>query len=708
MKKIYRIQGLDCPNCAREVEEFLNTDERIEKAVIDFMGKKLFVTYRKEEYEKEELEKKILSVEDGITLEEYQMTASSQTETKKNPFYRTMEFQIIRLVVASVLLAFAYFWEMKAGLKLAFYILAYLIAGIEVIFQMIKGFTKKQIFTEYTLMTVATIGAMAIQEYPEAILVMILYQIGELLQDASVDKSRKSIQSTIALRPKIAHRVHEEDIETITPEQLQIDDVIEIKIGEIVPVDGILEQGGGTLDMSSLTGESIPVSVEEGNEVLSGSILLSGYMRLRVQKTYQDSTVSKILELIEMNGEKKAKAEKFVTRFARIYTPIVFAVALCLAIIPPLFNQQWTEYIYKALTFLVVSCPCSIVISIPLAYYIGMGEMAKRGILIKGAHYMDILNQLKTVVTDKTGTLTKGQFSVIKIVTTSLSEEQVLEYAAYAESISHHPIALSIVKRYGKPIDPQKVTMAAEMAGQGVEVMYDGKRICVGNASICPGHQAEQEIGTIAYMTIDGQYEGYLLLADEIKEGSQAFIDALHQYRIQSIMLTGDKKTYAAHVAEQLHVDHYYAECMPEDKVKKLEEILADSKNQKVLFVGDGVNDAPCIIRADIGVAMGAMGSEAAIEASDMVIMNDDLRKVLSAIRISHVTRNTSLFNLCAALTAKFVVYILALCNISSMWIALLADVGVTLLLIANSIYMKTRLKRKTAREIKKANDSNN
>lgn len=696
MKKIYRIHGLDCPNCAREVEEFLNEDEKIEKAVIDFMGKKFFVTYKTEDaYSLEELEKKILSVEGGVTLEDYQAENNAKKEEKKEPFYQKMEFQIIRLVIASILLAFAYFWDMKSGLQLALYIVAYVISGIEVIFQMIKGFTKKQIFTEYTLMSVATIGAMAIQEYPEAILVMILYQIGELLQDASVDKSRESIQSTLALRPKLAHRVEEDEIKTVSPEQLQIGDIIEIKIGEIIPADGILVQGGGTLDMSSLTGESIPVSVEEENEVLSGSILLSGYMRIRVQKTYQDSTVSKILELIEMNGEKKAKAEKFVTRFARIYTPIVFAVALCLAVIPPLFNHQWTEYIYKALTFLVVSCPCSIVISIPLAYFIGMGEMAKRGIIIKGAHYMDTLNQLKIVVTDKTGTLTKGRFAVIKVKTISLSEEKVIEYAAYAESISHHPIALSIIERYGKEIDPQKITSASEIAGHGVEVDYDGKHICVGNASICPENRVDHEIGTIAYITIDGKYEGYILLADEIKEGSVAFIEALHQNHIQSVMLTGDKKAYASHIAEQLHVDEYYAECMPEDKVKKLEEILSDSQNGKVLFVGDGVNDAPCIMRADIGVAMGAIGSEAAIESSDMVIMNDDLRKVLSAIQIARVTRNTSLFNLCAALSVKLIVYILALCNISSMWIALIADVGVTLLLIANSIFMKTRLKRK-------------
>lgn len=696
MKKIYRIHGLDCPNCAREVEEFLNENEKIEKAVIDFMGKKLFITYKTDDvYSMEELEKTILSVEGGVTLQEYQTENSTKKEEKKEPFYQKMEFQIIRLVIASILLAFAYFWNMKEGLKLALYIIVYLISGVEVIFQMIKGFTKKQIFTEYTLMSVATIGAMAIQEYPEAILVMILYQIGELLQDASVDKSRESIQSTLALRPKVAHRVEDDEIKVVSPEQLLVGDVIEIKIGEIVPADGVLMQGGGTLDMSSLTGESIPVSIEEGNEVLSGSVLLSGYMRIRVRKTYQDSTVSKILELIEMNGEKKAKAEKFVTRFARIYTPIVFAVALLLAVIPPLFNHQWTEYIYKALTFLVVSCPCSIVISIPLAYFIGMGEMAKRGIIIKGAHCMDTLNQLKTVVTDKTGTLTKGHFAVVKVKTTSLSEEKMIEYAAYAESISHHPIALSIIERYGKEIDPQKITAASEVAGRGVEVDYDGKHIYVGNASICPENRVDSEIGTIAYVTINGKYEGYILLADEIKEGSVAFIEALHQNHIQSIMLTGDKQAYASHIAEQLHVDEYYAECMPEDKVKKLEQILSDSQNGKVLFVGDGVNDAPCIMRADIGVAMGAIGSEAAIESSDMVIMNDDLRKVLSAIQIAHVTRNTSLFNLCAALSVKLIVYVLALCNISSMWIALIADVGVTLLLIANSIFMKTRLKRK-------------
>lgn len=694
MRKIYNIEGLDCANCAREVEEFLNKDEGIQKATIDFVGKKLFVTFEKEEYDIEKLSSLIAEVEDGVTLKDASKTSKKDDEEEEEESSHESEIKIIRLVVSSVLLAFAYFWNMAFGIKLACYIVSYLLAGYDVVLSMFKGFTKKRFFTEYSLMTVATIGALCIQEFPEAVLVMILYQIGELLQDAAVDHSRKQIQGALEIRPKEATVLRNDTWISVAPDELRVGEKVEVKVGEIIPADGKLIEGNGTIDMAHITGESVPVTVNEGEELYSGSILLSGHLFMEVEKAYEDSTVSKILELLESSGEKKGKAEKFVTKFASIYTPIVFAVALLVACIFPIFNHSWKESIYNALIFLVVSCPCAIVISVPLTSFVGMGELAKRGIIVKGSNYLDLLRSTKTIVCDKTGTLTKGKLAVEKIVSEGQKEEDLLAYVAYAESISNHPIAKAIVDAYGKEIESDKISDAQEILGKGVHISYEGHVIEVGNTKLVAVKEEAKDEGSIVYVSIDGKYAGYLVLKDQIKENAALFVKQAHDNKIKVVMLSGDKKNYAKMVAETLNLDDYQAELLPEEKVTALEKILDSNENRPTLYMGDGVNDAPSIMRADVGVAMGAVGSEAAIEAADMVIMNDDVESVITSFRIADKVFRTSIFNICFALTIKLVVYILALCNISSMWIALLADVGVTLLLIFHSLFLSRRLKK--------------
>lgn len=696
MRKVYNIEGLDCANCAREVEEYLNKNEAIEKAVIDFMGKKLFITFKNEELSIESISSLIADVEDGVTLSDpSKVEKTEEKKEKEKSFLQENEIKIIRLVASSVLLAFAYFWySLPFALQITIYVISYLLAGYDVVFSMLKGFKKKRFFTEYSLMTVATIGALCIQEFPEAVLVMILYQIGELLQDAAVDHSRNQIKNALEIRPKEATVYRDETWVTVAPEDLKIGEKVEIKVGEIIPADGRVIEGNGSVDMAHITGESVPVTVQENEALYSGSILLSGHIFMEVGKIYADSTVSKILELLESSSEKKGKAEKFVSKFASIYTPIVFLVALLVALIYPLFGAPFSKSIYNALIFLVVSCPCAIVISVPLTSFVGMGELAKRGIIVKGSNYLDLLRATKTIVCDKTGTLTKGKLAVEKIVSFAQNEEELLEYVAYAESISNHPIAKAIVEAYGKEVDGNKISDSQEILGKGVRISYQNHVIEVGNAKLVKVDQVVKEPGSVVYVAIDNQYTGYIVLKDQLKENAMEFVKEAHAMNIRVQMLSGDKKEYAELVAKQLGLDDFKGELLPEEKVSSLEKVLENKENQPVLYMGDGVNDAPSIMRADVGVAMGAVGSEAAIEAADMVIMNDDLSSVITSCKIANKVYRTSVFNIVFALTIKLIVYVLALCNISSMWMALLADVGVTLLLIFHSLFLSNRLKR--------------
>lgn len=696
MRKVYQIEGLDCANCAREVEEYLNKNEAIEKAVIDFMGKKLFITFKNEELSMEAISALIADVEDGVTLlDSSKKEEKGEEEEPEKGFMKENEIKIIRLVVSSVLLAFAYFWyQLPFVAQIIIYVASYLLAGYDVVLSMFKGFTKKRFFTEYSLMTVATIGALCIQEFPEAVLVMILYQIGELLQDAAVDHSRNQIKNALEIRPKEAMVYRDNTWVTVAPEDLKIGEKVEVKVGEIIPADGKILEGNGTVDMAHITGESVPVTIQQEEALYSGSILVSGHIFMEVQKSYADSTVSKILELLESSSEKKGKAEKFVSKFASIYTPIVFLVALLVAVIFPIFGTPFSKSIYNALIFLVVSCPCAIVISVPLTSFVGMGELAHRGIIVKGSNYLDLLRSAKTIVCDKTGTLTKGKLAVEKIVSPSLDEKELLEYVAYAESISNHPIAKAIVEAYGKEVDNQKISDAQEILGKGVHIVYKNHIIEVGNPKLVKVDEIAKEPGSIVYVSVDGEYKGYIVLKDQLKDNAIEFVKEAHTMNMKVEMLSGDKKEYAELVANQLGLDDFKGELLPEEKVSSLEKVLEVKENQPVLYMGDGVNDAPSIMRADVGIAMGAVGSEAAIEAADMVIMNDDLKSVITSCKIAKKVYRTSIFNIAFALTIKFVVYVLALFNISSMWMALLADVGVTLLLIFHSLFLSNRLKK--------------
>ena len=696
MRKVYQIEGLDCANCAREVEEYLNKNEAIEKAVIDFMGKKLFITFKNEELSMEAISALIADVEDGVTLlDPSKKEEKDEEEEPEKGFMKENEIKIIRLVVSSVLLAFAYFWyQLPFVAQIIIYVASYLLAGYDVVLSMFKGFTKKRFFTEYSLMTVATIGALCIQEFPEAVLVMILYQIGELLQDAAVDHSRNQIKNALEIRPKEAMVYRDNTWVTVAPEDLKIGEKVEVKVGEIIPADGKILEGNGTVDMAHITGESVPVTVQQDEALYSGSILVSGHIFMEVQKSYADSTVSKILELLESSSEKKGKAEKFVSKFASIYTPIVFLVALLVAVIFPIFGTPFSKSIYNALIFLVVSCPCAIVISVPLTSFVGMGELAHRGIIVKGSNYLDLLRSAKTIVCDKTGTLTKGKLAVEKIVSPSLDEKELLEYVAYAESISNHPIAKAIVEAYGKEVDNQQISDAQEILGKGVHIVYKNHIVEVGNPKLVKVDEIAKEPGSIVYVSVDGEYKGYIVLKDQLKDNAIEFVKEAHTMNMKVEMLSGDKKEYAELVANQLGLDDFKGELLPEEKVSSLEKVLEVKENQPVLYMGDGVNDAPSIMRADVGIAMGAVGSEAAIEAADMVIMNDDLKSVITSCKIAKKVYRTSIFNIAFALTIKFVVYVLALFNISSMWMALLADVGVTLLLIFHSLFLSNRLKK--------------
>lgn len=696
MRKVYQIEGLDCANCAREVEEYLNKNEAIEKAVIDFMGKKIFITFKNEELSMEAISTLIADVEDGVTLlDPSKKEEKDEEEESEKGFMKENEIKIIRLVVSSVLLAFAYFWyQLPFVAQIIIYIVSYLLAGYDVVLSMFKGFAKKRFFTEYSLMTVATIGALCIQEFPEAVLVMILYQIGELLQDAAVDHSRNQIKNALEIRPKEAMVYRDNTWVTVAPEDLKIGEKVEVKVGEIIPADGKILEGNGTVDMAHITGESVPVTVQQEEALYSGSILVSGHIFMEVQKSYADSTVSKILELLESSSEKKGKAEKFVSKFASIYTPIVFLVALLVAVIFPIFGTPFSKSIYNALIFLVVSCPCAIVISVPLTSFVGMGELAHRGIIVKGSNYLDLLRSAKTIVCDKTGTLTQGKLAVEKIVSTSLDEKELLEYVAYAESISNHPIAKAIVEAYGKEVDNQQISDAQEILGKGVHIAYKNHIVEVGNPKLVKVDEIAKEPGSIVYVSVDGEYKGYIVLKDQLKDNAIEFVKEAHTMNMKVEMLSGDKKEYAELVANQLGLDDFKGELLPEEKVSSLEKVLEVKENQPVLYMGDGVNDAPSIMRADVGIAMGAVGSEAAIEAADMVIMNDDLKSVITSCKIAKKVYRTSIFNIAFALTIKFVVYVLALFNISSMWMALLADVGVTLLLIFHSLFLSNRLKK--------------
>jgi Cd2+/Zn2+-exporting ATPase len=545
-------------------------------------------------------------------------------------------------------------------------------------------------------MSVATIGAFAIQEFPEAVAVMLFYQIGELFQDYAVDKSRKSISDLMDLRPDYANVLRNGKEEKIDPDGVKIDEIIIVKPGEKVPLDGVIIEGNSFIDTKGLTGEPKPRRVAESNEILSGCINLEGILKIRVKKEYDESTVSKILELVENASSKKSKSEKFITKFAKYYTPIVVIIAIFLALIPPLIikNATFSDWLYRALSFLVVSCPCALVISIPLSFFGGIGGASKNGILIKGSNYLEALSNLETVVFDKTGTLTEGVFKVQKINSIGISEEELLQIAAYAEWYSNHPIAKSVKQEYSKNVEEVKIKNVKEITGKGILASIDEKQVLIGNEKLMQeyniNYEKSKEVGTILYIAIDNVFSGTILISDKIKDDSVKCIELIKTNGIkQTIMLTGDKKEIAENISKKLGIDKVHSELLPDEKVKKMEELLKNkTQNKKIAFVGDGINDAPVLALADIGIAMGGLGSDSAIEAADIVIMTDEPSKISIAIKISKKTMKIVRENIIFAITIKIIVLILSALGIATMWEAVFADVGVAIIAILNSLRM--------------------
>lgn len=598
-----------------------------------------------------------------------------------------------RIVLAILLFITAMLFTHSTILKCTVLGMAYLIAGYDIIFKALKNIIKGQVFDENFLMGIATLGAIGIKEYPEAVMVMVLYQIGEYLQDKAVEKSQNSITELMDIRPDYANIEKNGDLTKISPYEVKIGDTIIVKTGEKIPLDGIIIDGTATLDTSALTGESRPREVKIGDEAISGCINTNGLLKIRVTKEYGQSTVSKILDLVENASSKKTKTENFITKFAKIYTPVVVLAALFLAILPPLiFGSNFSVWINRALTFLVISCPCALVISVPLGFFAGIGGASKCGILVKGSSYLELLSKPETIVFDKTGTLTQGCFKVVKIVQQEdTTKEELLELTAYAESYSNHPIALSIKKAYDKNIDKNRISEISEIAGNGVRAEINGCSILVGNENLLKNHnisyQKANETGTIVYTAKNSKFLGYIVISDKLKEDAQKAIMELKKLKLQTVMLTGDTEESGLAVTKELNIDKAYTQLLPIDKVDKIEDIIEQkTKNKSVIFVGDGINDAPVLTRADVGIAMGGLGSDAAIEAADVVIMDDKPTKVATAIKIAKQTLMIVKENIAFALGIKVLFLILGAFGFVTMWGAVFADVGVTLIAVLNSL----------------------
>ena len=605
---------------------------------------------------------------------------------------------LIRIIAAAVTMILFAFIPVEGWLEFVLFMIPYLIIGYDILLKAFKGIKNKQVFDENFLMAVATVGAIALGDYKEGVAVMLFYQIGELFQSYAVGKSRRNISELMDIRPDYANIERDGKLERVDPDEVEIGSVIVVQPGEKVPIDGVIIEGSTTLNTSALTGESVPREAKAGDDVISGCINMSGVLKIKTTKEFGESTVSKILDLVENSSSKKSKSENFISKFARYYTPAVCYGALALAILPPVvsiflgFDARWGEWIYRALTFLVISCPCALVISIPLSFFAGIGGASNAGVLVKGSNYLETLSQTKYVVFDKTGTLTQGVFEVVGVHHSKLEEGKILEYAALAESFSSHPISKSLKKAYGREIDQSRVTDVEEISGHGITAKVDGVPVAAGNYKLMKklglSYSDTDKVGTIVHIAIDGRYEGYILISDKIKPTSKAAIKALKKAGITStIMLTGDSKAVADSVAAELGIDEVYSELLPGDKVAKVEELLAKKgSKEKLAFVGDGINDAPVLSRADIGIAMGAMGSDAAIEAADVVLMDDDPLKISKAIKISRKCLRIVYENTYFAIGIKLICLVLGAVGIANMWLAIFADVGVMVIAVLNAI----------------------
>ena len=606
-----------------------------------------------------------------------------------------MKKRAIKIIVAFILFVAAMIINVSnVWINNILYIISYLIVGYDIVLKAIRNVFRGKVFDENFLMTVATIGAFGVGEFPEAVAVMLFYQVGELFQSFAVDRSRKSISNLMDIRPDFANLVKEDSIEKVDPDEVSIGDIILIRPGEKIPLDGVVVEGNSMIDTKALTGESVPREVNVGDDILSGCINVNGLLKVEVTKEFEESTVSKILELVENASSKKSKSENFITKFAKYYTPIVVIIAVVLAVIPPIIipGASFSDWLYRALSFLVVSCPCALVISIPLSFFGGIGGASKIGILIKGSNYLEGLAKSEIIVFDKTGTLTEGVFEVQKIEAVGITEEKLIRYAALAESFSNHPIAQSVKKAYGKKIDSKLVTSTNELTGLGIESIIEDRDVIIGNEKLMISKKIDynkcKDIGTVLYVAIDQKYCGYILISDRIKEDSKVAIKQLKNSNVsQTVMLTGDKKDVGEFVANEIGLDKVYTDLLPDGKVEKVEELMKQkSEKGKLVFVGDGINDAPVLALSDIGIAMGGLGSDAAIEAADVVIMTDEPSKISKAISLSKKTLRIVKENIFFAIFVKIVVLVLCALGVSTMWEAVFADVGVSIIAILNAL----------------------
>jgi Cd2+/Zn2+-exporting ATPase len=688
LEKVYILEGLTCPKCATQIGDEMRRAEGVVSADVDLISKQLKLKVR-EGSDLREMTKKVKAV--VRSLEPHVRVREEAISSGRS----SLKWEALRLAFGAAAFAFALIADLSQSAKLAVFLASYAVLGIKVFFAAAKAILRGRIFTEYLLMSVATAGAFIIGEYPEGVAVMLFYLVGEVLQEAAVNRSRRAIVSLLEIKPSYANVLRGAKLEKVLPESVGVGEIIVVKPGERVPLDGTVIEGSSAVDTSALTGEALPKMIGTGETVFSGYINKDGMLKAEVARKYSDSTVAKILELVKSSGRKKARAERFISKFAGFYTPAVVLAAAALAVIPPLAIQgaTFSEWAYRALVFLVISCPCALVISIPLGFFGGIGGASRKGILIKGAIYLDALASAWAVAFDKTGTLTEGRFKVSKVVPKeSFSEDELLEYAAFAESFSNHPIAISVTEAYKGEIDRGKISDFLEVSGEGVSARIGGKSVLCGSWRFMKDRGIEcgqpQEGGTAVHVAVEGAYAGYILVEDAVKADAKAAIAELRRLGVKkALMLSGDTMDVATRVAAELGIDEVRSQLLPGDKVREIEKLDAQKpRGKKIVYVGDGINDAPVIARADVGVAMGGLGSVAAIEAADIVIMTDEPKKVAAAIRVARKTKKIVIQNIILSLGVKLAVLVLGALGQASMWMAVFADIGVSLIAILNSM----------------------
>lgn len=683
MKKEYVLRGIDCGNCAAKIERAVNQLEQVESATVNLIAQKLTLETKSEDGIDKEIIDLVDAIEPGIEV---------ISEKKEEALPEKRDWAKELLLAVTILFAFGFFLpEEYFWIRLVYYLTLYIIIGHKVLIKMVQNIQRGNIFDENFLMSIATLGAFLLGEFPEAVAVMLFYQIGEYFQDKATSQSRQSIAQLMDIRSDKAWRLEGGEAVQVDPETVRVADHILVKPGEKVPLDGLVRKGRSILDTSALTGESLPREIGVGEDITSGVINLTSPLVIEVSKTFSQSTVNKILELVENASNKKAETERMITRFSRVYTPVVVGIAFLLASLPPLLGLgEWSTWLYRALTFLVISCPCALAVSVPMSFFGGLGGASKLGVLVKGGNYLEALAKLDTVVFDKTGTITKGIFAVDTVVNAEGIEDNILYLAAHLESYSNHPIANSIRTAYGQEVDENRVSQITELPGQGMSGRIDGRQLYLGNARLMEvqgiAYPAIDSTGTVLYLAEDSHFLGYFLITDQVKETSIEALKDLQAVGIKkTVLLSGDRQAVVDEFAQQFAFNDAFGDCLPQDKVSTFEEILTQSQ-QAVAFVGDGVNDAPVLARADVGIAMGGLGSDAAIESADVVLMDDDLGKLPQVIRLAKKTVRIARQNMTLAIVVKLIFLVLSGLGISNMWEAIFADVGVTLLAVWNAL----------------------